>query len=132
MWHHQHKNQYQAAHKTVLNMNTYYKYKLIKIAHLVNVLMEKFYVPHCKVVMLLTKTFKKHSKMVVLMLEVFMNILTLFAMTVMLALVSMELYLAQVIHFYLSALPRKDGFHIKNCVSRILYIAFIYSLSKNE
>ena len=33
------------------------------------------------------------------MLEVFMNILTLFAMTVMLALVSMELYLAQVIHF---------------------------------
>ena len=102
--HHQPKNQCQVAHKMKLN-----KHKLMKGAHFVNVLMEKFYVAHSQIVILSTKIFKKNLQLAH-MLEVFMNILQLFGMVVKFALVSMEKFLVKVIHL---CFAKQDGFHTR-------------------
>ena len=81
----------------------------MKIAHFVNVLMEKFYVPHCQIVILSTKTFKKNLQPAH-MLEVFMNILQLFVTVVKFALVPMEMFLVKVIHL---CFAKQDGFHTR-------------------
>ena len=93
----------------------------MKIAHFVNVLMEKFYVPHCQIVILSTKTFKKNLQPAH-MLEVFMNILQLFVTVVKFALVSMEMFHVKVIHL---CFAKQDGFH-----TRVRDYFFLLLLSK--